>query len=721
MAFFPSVTSKSPAKLLRSALAGILKKNEELNDLEKPKPKHSPAIKSIESARLDYSNEPSANKRVSNTSVKYIHQIFIQADGELPKSFPQSIAINTRFVRELYPDAIYHLYSGNEIRTFIKTHFGERVIRAYDTLAPFAYKCDLARLCLLYIYGGLYVDLGIRILFPLKIKQRTKILLFRCPIHHENHPWDVENSLMYTVPKREEFSVAIDIICSNVENRFYGVNTLAPTGPGVIGRAIAIVGAEQDYSVGFSSVSNTQLPVNFFNYILQDGTFVATRTKDGRLNVVIKSANNYNDFWHSRTMYGEDTVFLAKDFKSRQIEHEEAVDKAHGEENDRRLINYIEIPENADGCVIWGPYKYLREGRYKAVFVFTEKTDISGLKIVFFDKGIGVLHEEILAYADRIGDSKFMIDFINPFDSRFMETMLYSNGKSSGGLVSVTFKASSPDEPIVFLAKDFKSRATESLEINGKLHDQKRRDYIEIFKGSDGCVIWGPYKSVKEGRYKVTLTFIENTDVRGLKIAFFDKGIGTIYEEDLTAAEPGGTGKFLIDFHNPFDATFIETRLHSDGQSSGALVSITLEPTSYKGPIVFLAKDFISKAVKIKEASSIKMENVRKREKNIAIMRHSVGCVIWGPYRFLKQGRYKVAVLFTENTNTRGLKIDIYDRGLGVIYESDLASAENAGSRRFVLEFDNPFNLLYMETRFHSKGRASGALVSVTFELIEAG
>ena len=42
---------------------------------------------------------------------------------------------------------------------FIKSHFSKRVLYAYDKLIPGAFKADLWRYCIIYINGGIYIDI----------------------------------------------------------------------------------------------------------------------------------------------------------------------------------------------------------------------------------------------------------------------------------------------------------------------------------------------------------------------------------------------------------------------------------------------------------------------------------------------------------------------------------------------------------------------------------
>src|SRR5437764_426619 len=107
-----------------------------------------------------------------------IHQILIRDGGDLPSVIPARVAFNAHEAQRYHPSAVYKLWSGAEIRAFILTHFGRRVSDAYDRLQPYAYRCDLGRLCVLYIEGGLYVDLGITLMNALQLPGTVEFAAF---------------------------------------------------------------------------------------------------------------------------------------------------------------------------------------------------------------------------------------------------------------------------------------------------------------------------------------------------------------------------------------------------------------------------------------------------------------------------------------------------------------------------------------------------------------
>lgn len=56
------------------------------------------------------------------------------------------------------PEFKYYFFGNTNCRKFLKNNFDSKVLNAYDTLLPGAYKADLFRLCALYILGGIYLD-----------------------------------------------------------------------------------------------------------------------------------------------------------------------------------------------------------------------------------------------------------------------------------------------------------------------------------------------------------------------------------------------------------------------------------------------------------------------------------------------------------------------------------------------------------------------------------
>ena len=59
-------------------------------------------------------------------------------------------------------DCVYYLYNDADCRAFIQSAFPPDVVAAYDRLIPTAFKADLWRYCVLYKFGGVYLDIKYR-------------------------------------------------------------------------------------------------------------------------------------------------------------------------------------------------------------------------------------------------------------------------------------------------------------------------------------------------------------------------------------------------------------------------------------------------------------------------------------------------------------------------------------------------------------------------------
>jgi mannosyltransferase OCH1-like enzyme len=130
------------------------------------------------------------------------------------------------------PKFNYYLFDDNDCREFIKNNYSSEVLEAFDTLIPGAYKADLWRYCILYIRGGIYLD----------IKYKT-VNYFKFINLMEKEHWvlDVDrdgiyNALIVARPGNEILRRAIDQVVENVKNRFYGNSPLEPTGPKLLSR-----------------------------------------------------------------------------------------------------------------------------------------------------------------------------------------------------------------------------------------------------------------------------------------------------------------------------------------------------------------------------------------------------------------------------------------------------------------------------------------------------
>ena len=130
------------------------------------------------------------------------------------------------------PEFNHYLYDENDCREFIKNNFNEDVLNAYNSLIPCSYKSDLWRFCVLYINGGVYLDIKIKCVNGFKLISLTEKEFFT----RDRIEYSVITGLIITLPKNEILLKCINQIVENVKNKYYGNCALLPTGPRLLGQ-----------------------------------------------------------------------------------------------------------------------------------------------------------------------------------------------------------------------------------------------------------------------------------------------------------------------------------------------------------------------------------------------------------------------------------------------------------------------------------------------------
>lgn len=301
---------------------------------------------------------------MSEQQTRVLHQIMIVDGFGLPANLPPVIERNAAALRMLYPQAEYRLWDGNSVREIIRSNFEPEVIGAFDMLQPYSFKCDIARYCLLSLFGGFYVDLGILCINPLRPPAGIGVASFRDDEMHSPCWAAAANGIIWASrPGRREFRIALDAIIENCRTKHYGRNPLYVSGPVVWGRALAAAKAEKgqaddadDQWIGVSRpLTPGQTPRNI-GFVAPDHSLIALNVKrsGGDLTQIgAAGTNNYNAFWHSRTVYGEQRCWL---FNNPAISLTE---------NARRTKTGIAANPGADGMLTFGPYIPLGPGQYR--------------------------------------------------------------------------------------------------------------------------------------------------------------------------------------------------------------------------------------------------------------------------------------------------------------------------------------------------------------------
>ena len=234
-----------------------------------------------------------------------VSQIFLSdSDAELSPFLKHA----TSTVQGAFPNADYQLYNKETLRNFISENYGESVVSAYDCLKPYSYKADLGRFCLLNKLGGWYLDIGVRVVNPVEVGERIDFLALRDIQRFSFTSWACATTVLYSKPDNTALQFAIEMIINNCKNKYYGITPLCPTGPSLLGAALAANGGETNFVYGdYLELTPTHEQKNRA-FVLPDGTIMAWSKPSGGgdlTGIGAKGVNNYNELWAAKQVYAK--------------------------------------------------------------------------------------------------------------------------------------------------------------------------------------------------------------------------------------------------------------------------------------------------------------------------------------------------------------------------------------------------------------------------------
>ena len=195
------------------------------------------------------------------------------------------------------PEFNHYIYDENMCRTFLIENFDNNVIEAYDKLIPCAFKTDLWRYCILYINGGIYIDIKYQCTNNFKLIALTEEEHFI----RDHDIKNVYNALIVCKPKNIIMFNTIMQLVKNVQTNFYGRSCLAPTGPGLLG--FFFTKEEKQNLELYHSYTLIENKINEY-YIVYNNTIILIFYKEYREE---QSKNqkkkHYSILWNKKTIY----------------------------------------------------------------------------------------------------------------------------------------------------------------------------------------------------------------------------------------------------------------------------------------------------------------------------------------------------------------------------------------------------------------------------------
>ena len=209
-------------------------------------------------------------------------------------------------LKENNPEFEHYLYDIYECREFIYANFGKQVGLAYDSLIPLAYKSDLWRLCVLYIYGGIYLDCKYKCINGFKLitltdqehfcEDRFKKVIANIPMDKRTFI-PIYNAIIVSPPKNNKLLAVIYQIVDNVKNKYYGYTALYPTGPALLG---LIFNEFKDVNISLKFMVNEKIIYNEIEILEQYQTY--------REEQLASNIEHYNNLWAKKQVYQNDIM-----------------------------------------------------------------------------------------------------------------------------------------------------------------------------------------------------------------------------------------------------------------------------------------------------------------------------------------------------------------------------------------------------------------------------
>jgi hypothetical protein len=134
---------------------------------------------------------------------------------------PPKMKEKVNLLKDNNPEFIHHLYDENMCREFISSNFDNDVLYTFDNLKPREYKADLWRYCVLYMKGGIYLDIKFECINGFKLITLTDKEYYVKNKYIYNNNYGIYNGFLVCLPFNNKLLKVIYDIVDNVKNTVY--------------------------------------------------------------------------------------------------------------------------------------------------------------------------------------------------------------------------------------------------------------------------------------------------------------------------------------------------------------------------------------------------------------------------------------------------------------------------------------------------------------------
>lgn len=157
------------------------------------------------------------------------------------KNLPEKMAEIVSRTKEMNPDYEYELWDDADCKKLLLDNFGQNYADAFDVLIPGAFKCDFWRYAVLYLYGGVYMDMDMTPTVPFReILRDTDQFVSITDMKAAFRPsCAIYQAFIACKPKHPIMLYSLQLAFHNIVTRRYEIfENLSITGPVVVGIAM---------------------------------------------------------------------------------------------------------------------------------------------------------------------------------------------------------------------------------------------------------------------------------------------------------------------------------------------------------------------------------------------------------------------------------------------------------------------------------------------------
>lgn len=225
------------------------------------------------------------------------------------KTLPVGMAKTVQKIKNNNSTFTHNLFDDDECKQFILKYFDNDMCDAFVNIIPGAYKADIWRYCVLYIHGGIYLDIKFEPVGDFNFNALLDNEHFckdRDGEHWIKDGFGIYNAIMITYPRNKLLLLALKKIVYNYKNNIYEHGSLYLSGPGLLGNL---------YKKIYVDKKNIDMLNINSEYISYKNSNVLKCYNEYRNEQNCGTYKPYNEIWNKRKVYNlpvefEYNVFL---------------------------------------------------------------------------------------------------------------------------------------------------------------------------------------------------------------------------------------------------------------------------------------------------------------------------------------------------------------------------------------------------------------------------